>query len=313
MAKEIVIIMGYPASGKSTTVQSFVDQGYSRVNRDVLGGTIEEMASRADMILIRDNKSVVLDNLYPTIKSRASLIAIAKKHKIPIRCHVMETSLEDAQLNACLRMIKKHGTIPNPQDFKDFNDPNTFPPAVIYKYRKEFQAPTTKEGFDQVIKVPFVRTWGPEYVNKAIICDYDGTLRLCKDGAKFPTKPEQIKILPNRVETLWKYERQGYVILGASNQSGVAKGDFTSGECNDCFTETNRLLGGVVKDYLFCPHRVPPITCYCRKPAPGIGAYFIETYKLNPSQCIMVGDMGSDKTFAARCGFQYVDANDFFK
>ena len=25
----------------------------------------------------------------------------------------------------------------------------------------------------------------------------------------------------------------------------------------------------------------------------------------------MVGDMGSDKTFAARCGFQYVDANEF--
>jgi histidinol phosphatase-like enzyme len=58
---------------------------------------------------------------------------------------------------------------------------------------------------------------------------------------------------------------------------------------------------------------VPPITCYCRKPAPGMGAYFIEKYKLNPAKCIMVGDMGSDKTFAARCGFQYADASEFFK
>ena len=40
---------------------------------------------------------------------------------------------------------------------------------------------------------------------------------------------------------------------------------------------------------------------------------FIEKYKLLPSKCIMVGDMGGDKSFAARCGFQYVDANDFFK
>jgi HAD superfamily hydrolase (TIGR01662 family) len=313
MSKEIVIIMGFPASGKSTTVQQFVDQGYNRLNRDKIGGSIEEIASKTDMLLLRDPKPVVVDNLYPTIKSRASLIAVAKKHKIPIRCYVMSTTLEDAQMNACLRMMKKHGVIPNPEDFKTFKDPNTFPPAVIYKYRKEFQPPTTSEGFDQVIKVPFVRVWGPEYVNKAVICDYDGTLRLCNDGAKFPVTPNQIKVLPNRLETLRRYRDDGYSIFGASNQSGVAKGDLTAEEAHVCFQHTNRLLGDLVTKYLFCPHSVPPINCYCRKPTPGMGAYFIETYKLLPSKCIMVGDMGSDKSFAARCGFQYVDANDFFK
>ena len=312
MNKEIVIIMGFPASGKSTTVQQFVDRGYNRLNRDTTGGTIEEIASKTDSLLLRDPKPVVIDNLYPSAKSRASLIAVAKKHKIPIRCYVMETTLEDAQLNACLRMIRKYGSIP--EDFKTIkNDPNTFPPAVIYKYRKEFQQPTVKEGLSQVIMVPFVRTWGPEYKNKAVICDYDGTLRLCNDGAKFPVTPAQIKVLPNRLETLRRYHKDGYSIFGASNQSGVAKGDFTLEEANICFQHTNRLLGDLVTKYLFCPHRVPPITCYCRKPAPGMGAYFIEKYKLLPSKCIMVGDMGGDKSFAARCGFKYVDANDFFK
>ena len=304
--------MGFPASGKSTTVQQFVDRGYNRLNRDTTGGTIEEIASKTDSLLLRDPKPVVIDNLYPSAKSRASLIAVAKKHKIPIRCYVMETTLEDAQLNACLRMIRKYGSIP--EDFKTIkNDPNTFPPAVIYKYRKEFQQPTVKEGLSQVIMVPFVRTWGPEYKNKAVICDYDGTLRLCNDGAKFPVTPAQIKVLPNRLETLRRYHKDGYSIFGASNQSGVAKGDFTLEEANICFQHTNRLLGDLVTKYLFCPHRVPPITCYCRKPAPGMGAYFIEKYKLLPSKCIMVGDMGGDKSFAARCGFKYVDANDFFK
>ena len=304
--------MGFPASGKSTTVQQFVDRGYNRLNRDTTGGTIEEIASKTDSLLLRDPKPVVIDNLYPSAKSRASLIAVAKKHKIPIRCYVMETTLEDAQLNACLRMIRKYGSIP--EDFKTIkNDPNTFPPAVIYKYRKEFQQPTVKEGLSQVLMVPFVRTWGPEYKNKAVICDYDGTLRLCNDGAKFPVTPAQIKVLPNRLETLRRYHKDGYSIFGASNQSGVAKGDFTLEEANICFQHTNRLLGDLVTKYLFCPHRVPPITCYCRKPAPGMGAYFIEKYKLLPSKCIMVGDMGGDKSFAARCGFKYVDANDFFK
>lgn len=302
--------MGYPASGKSTIVNQFF--GYTRLNRDSVGGSMDELTRLAEKTLL-DTDQLVLDNLYPSVASRAPIIALAKRHKIPIRCHMMGTTLEDAQLNACIRMLRKHNFIPNPEDFKMFKDPNTFPPAVIYKYRKEFQQPTTKEGFEQVIVVPFVRAWGPEYKNKAIICDYDGTLRLCNDGAKFPTKPSQIKILPNRLEVLHRYLTQGYKIFGASNQSGVAKGDFTLSEAHACFLATNKMLGDIVDDFQFCPHRVPPITCYCRKPAPGMGAYFIEKYKLLPSKCIMVGDMGSDKTFAARCGFQYVDANEFFK
>jgi HAD superfamily hydrolase (TIGR01662 family) len=305
--------MGYNAAGKSTLVKSYTDQGYIRANRDLLGGSLEECATKAGNILRNFNKPVVLDNTYPSVKSRASIIRAAQVAKVPIRCVHLTTSLEDAQLNACLRMMKKIGTIPNPEDFKGYSkDPNVFPPAAIYRYRKQFEKPTLAEGFSQIINEAFIRVWEPEYVNKAIICDYDGTLRICNDGSKFPTKPGQIKILPNRTETLKKYQRDGYVLLGASNQSGVAKGDFTFTEADHCFEETNRLIG-VDIDYLFCQHRVPPITCYCRKPAPGMGAYFIEKYKLLPSKCIMVGDMGGDKSFAARCGFQYVDAEVFFK
>ena len=62
----------------------------------------------------------------------------------------------------------------------------------------------------------------------------------------------------------------------------------------------------------FCEHRAGPPQCYCRKPMPGLGAWFIEKYKLNPPQCIMVGDLKSDLTFAMRCGFTYVHPDVFF-
>lgn len=312
MNKEIVIVMGYPASGKSTTVQQFVDRGYTRLNRDSVGGSMDQLNRLAEKTLL-DTDQLVLDNLYPSVESRKVIIALAKRHKIPIRCYMMETTLEDAQLNACLRMMKKHGVVPDLKQMASFCDPNTFPVAVIYKYRKEFQPPSIKEGFDQVIKVPFVRTWGKEYVNKAIICDYDGTLRLCRDGSKFPSDPKNVKVLPNRAEVLKAWKAKGYHILGASNQSGIDKGQLTKAQAEACFQETNRQLGDIIENFLFCPHRVPPISCYCRKPNPGMGAYFIETFKLNPSQCIMVGDIGSDKSSAARCGFQYADASEFFK
>lgn len=304
--------MGYPASGKTTTVQQFVDQGYTRLNRDSVGGNMDQLNRLAEKTLL-DTNQLVLDNLYPSVESRKAIIALAKRHKLPIRCYCMDTTLEDAQLNACLRMIRKTGLLLTEQEqYEGRNDPNIFPPVVIYKYRKEFQKPTLAEGFDQVIHVPFTRVWGQEYVNKALIVDYDGTLRLSTGKQKFPTKPSEIKIMPKRTEVLKAYKAKGYRLLGVSNQSGVAKKQLTIGECRICFEATNKMLG-VDIEFSFCPHRVPPISCYCRKPNPGLGAWYIETLKLNPADCIMVGDMGSDKTFAARCGFQFVDANEFFK
>ena len=44
----------------------------------------------------------------------------------------------------------------------------------------------------------------------------------------------------------------------------------------------------------------------------GLGVHFIHKYKLDPSKCIMVGDMTSDRTFAKRLGFQFEWAKDFF-
>jgi len=311
---EIVIVMGFPASGKSTTVDQFVKQGYTRFNRDAAGGTMEGLHNAVDQYLQKCNDNVVLDNLYPSVESRKAIIAIAKKHKATIRCAMMGTSMEDSMLNACLRMMQKHGCIPDPKDFGRVADPNTFPVAVIYKYRKEFQQPTTKEGFGSVQVVPFVRTWGPDYINKAILVDYDGTLRLSTGKQKFPILKGDIKMMPGRKEVLQRYKDQGYLILGVSNQSGVAKGQITFAECKQRFVDTNEMLGkGIVDEFSFCPHKVPPISCYCRKPNVGISAFYIYQHKLRPSECIMVGDMGSDKTFAHRSGFKFVHADEFFK
>jgi len=118
--------------------------------------------------------------------------------------------------------------------------------------------------------------------------------------------------MPGRTAIIKDFQKKGYKILGASNQSGIGKGSVKQEQVVACFEETNRQLG-VKIEYSFCPHRIPPVSCYCRKPHPGMGAVFIETHKLNPADCIMVGDMTTDETFAKRCGFQYVDVNQFFK
>jgi HAD superfamily hydrolase (TIGR01662 family) len=311
MNKEIVVVLGYNGSGKSTIAKDFVSQGYQRINRDELDCSLEQLIPHVLKALLNSNGKVVLDNTYATIDSRKSLLALAKKELIPVRCVWLTTSLEDAQLNACLRMMERYGKILSPEEMKKSGDPNAFPPAALYAYRKAFQEPTAEEGFSSIVKKEFKRTWAAEYTNKALILDFDDTLRRSIGPKDWPEDPSHVEVLPGRTKKIQEYKKKGYKILGASNQSAIAKG-LAQEKAVACFEHTNKLLG-VEIEYMFCPHKIPPVVCYCRKPHAGMGAHFIFKYKLNPSECLMVGDQTSDETFAERCGFQYQTAEEFFK
>jgi HAD superfamily hydrolase (TIGR01662 family) len=306
---KVVIVMGFNASGKSTIVQEFVDLDFTRINRDEMGGTLEDQAEHARATLYSGN-NVVLDNTYPTVESRKSIIAAAKLIKASIDCVWLTTSFEDAQFNACLRMIGKYGKLIQPEGFKKTKDPNCFPPAALFNYRKIFEKPTVAEGFSSIEKREFVRKWPDNYTNKALLLDYDGTLRESVGEKNWPERISDVKILPGRKEVLQKYVDEGFKLFGVSNQSAIAKG-LDEQIVIDCFKKTNELLGHDI-EFMYCPHNIPPLKCYCRKPSVGIPAYFITKYKLNPKDCIFVGDMTTDKTCAARCGFQYQDAGKFF-
>jgi HAD superfamily hydrolase (TIGR01662 family) len=308
----IILVMSYPAGGKTTLTENYTKDGYHRVNRDELGGKLDNLPLIVADLHKKGTNKFVLDNTYADIESRKSIIECANKLKLPIKCVWLDTSIEDSQYNACQRMIRKVGRLMDPEDFKTCKDPNLFPPVALFSYRKRFQKPTLSEGFASLEVVKFIRKKDPKYCNKALILDFDDTLRQTDNPLGYPTKPSEVKILPGRKEKIAEYVKKGYILLGASNQSGIAKKKLTAQDAVDCFEETNHLLGHEI-DYFFCRHSIPPIVCYCRKPSTGIGVYFIEKYKLDASQCIFVGDQTSDKTFSSRCGFQYFDQAEFFK
>jgi len=308
MAK-VVLVIGYNASGKSTLVKEFVDAGYKRINRDEMGGTLESQAEYARVSLDHGD-DVVLDNTYPTIESRKSIIAVAKSFNASVTCVWLTTSFEDAQFNACLRMVGKYGKLIEPEGFKKIKDPNCFPPAALFNYRKIFEKPALTEGFDSIDKRQFVRVWPVDYTNKALLLDYDGTLRVSVGEKEWPEKTSDVKVLPGRTERLQKYVDEGYLLLGISNQSAIAKG-LDEQKVIDCFKKTNELLGHEI-EFMFCPHNIPPVKCFCRKPHTGISAYFINKYKLNPADCILVGDQTTDQTCSTRAGMKFSWAKDFF-
>lgn len=313
--KNVTIIMGYPAAGKTVISKSFEEVGYYRLNRDDIGGTLDNLVNHLDRLYNEEGISkFVMDNTYAKSIQRKTIINWAKSNKFEVDCKWINLDIGDALYNASKRMIDNYGKLLMPDEIKKSKDSSIYPPVVIYKIKKNFEVPTTQEGFNNIRMIKFKRNLDKlVYNNKAIILDYDGTLRKTISGEKYPKKPNDIEILPSkRKEVLKRYQDEGYFLLGASNQSFVAKKELTIDQTVECFERTNELLG-IDIDYTFCPHQAYPYTCYCRKPLPGLGVAFIEKYKLDPSQSIMVGDQKSDSTFAERCGFKFINSDKFFE
>ena len=311
----VIMICGNPGSGKTRFSRDYRLSGYKYLSRDKEGGRTFDLLPKFENLL-KDCKDVVLDNTFMTAEKRKPFIELAHKYDASIKCEYIDTPIEECQINTLHRMYKKYDKIfYTEEDIKNHNeaseDPNIFPIHVLFHFSKNFEKPQKDEGFDSFEIVKFQRDlMGDEFCNKALIFDYDGTLRETISGNKYPMSPDDIKISQKNeewIKDMIENNNDSY-LFGVSNQSGVEKKKMTFDKAKQCFEKTNELLNIDIK-YHFCPHTYNPIHCYCRKPQCGIGVYLINKYKLDPSQCIFVGDMSSDKTFAKRLGFNYIDAS----
>jgi len=314
--QKAIMTVGFPASGKSSAVKEIMKKHtYAYLSRDKEGGRTLDLLPKLEASL-KNGNSVVLDCTFMQADKRKPFIEMCKKHDVPISCLWMSTSVEDCQINALQRMMERYGKVfYDKEDLKEVKkDPNMFPISVFFKMKKEFEKPTKDEGFENVEKRVFRREPREGFTNKAIFLDYDGTLRETVGGnGKYPTKPTEIKVRKGAGEVLRAYKKLGYYLIGVSNQSGIAKGELTEKGAELCFEVTNATLA-ICNDVevSYCPHKVPPVSCYCRKPQSGMAIPYIYKYKLNVSECIMVGDQTTDKTFAKRLGMQFMYPDSFF-
>ena len=326
MTPEIVITVGLPGSGKSTLVKDLVAQGYFRVNRDEIGGTLTSPQAPIYQYLWRAYtqggvRRFVIDNTYLIPEHRAVLLQVAKELGLPVRVLWLKTTLEQAQVFAARRQIQKLGRLLRPHEYKEAGktDPGMFPPGVQYKFAKDGVPPTLAEGFVSIEEIEVETVWGPDYTNKAIILDLDGTVRTTDTGIPWPRKPEEVKLIPGRAAILKEWQEAGYLILGATNQSGIDRSPkdpkyVSEADVVACIQRTNDLLAlNTPIDVLYSTDRGGPPQSFYRKPMPGMGVALIEKYKLCPSCCTFVGDMTTDKTFAERCGFQFQWDHHFFR
>lgn len=142
--QEMIIMVGSPASGKSTFTQTHFEN-YVRINQDTLK-TKKKCLELTDKQL-ELGKSVVIDNTNPNRETRKLYIDIAKKYNVPIRCFWLNVPIE------IIRHLNKVRTIMGAQYIPDI---------AINIFFKKFEEPLPVEGFDLVVSVDFT----VNYVNK---------------------------------------------------------------------------------------------------------------------------------------------------
>ncbi len=87
---------------------------------------------------------------------------------------------------------------------------------------------------------------------KILLVDCDGTIRQPKSGAKFIDKPTDQEPIPGAVEAIDHYHSEGWLIIGVTNQAGVAAKHKSLKDCVQEQQYTLRLFPQLEAIY-FCP------------------------------------------------------------
>jgi histidinol-phosphate phosphatase family protein len=110
--------------------------------------------------------------------------------------------------------------------------------------------------------------------------------------------------MPGAREAVGRLRAAGVATAVVSNQSGVARGLVRAEQVAAVNRRVEELVGPV-GPWFVCPHG-PEDGCGCRKPAPGLVKAAAAELGVDPADCVVVGDIGSDMEAAQAAGARAV-------
>jgi histidinol-phosphate phosphatase family protein len=127
--------------------------------------------------------------------------------------------------------------------------------------------------------------------------DRDGTLIV---DVPYNADPARVVPMPTARMALDRLRDAGIATAVVSNQSGVALGHLNVADVRAVNDHLESLLGPL-GPILMCEH-APDAGCRCRKPAPGLIETAARALGVEPRDCVVIGDIGSDIEAARAAG-----------
>ena len=130
---------------------------------------------------------------------------------------------------------------------------------------------------------------------EAIFFDRDGVLN---EEVGYLWKVEEFIWVAGARDAIKFCNERGILTIVVTNQSGIARGLYTSKDVKNLHAFMQRSLaevGAHIDGFYFCPHH-PDFSgeCACRKPKPGMILQACKDFKINPAQAILFGDSKRD-------------------
>jgi bifunctional polynucleotide phosphatase/kinase len=134
---EMVIMVGYPASGKSS-ISRILNQTYlyEIINQDTLKTKLKCLKYATE--LLKNKKSIVVDNTNVNRETRKDWIDLANEHNYTVRLILLLVTKEVAEHNNIYRYLTTDKYIS----------------SIVYnKYKSKYEEPSCDEGIKEIIKV----------------------------------------------------------------------------------------------------------------------------------------------------------------
>jgi predicted kinase len=135
---EVVILIGLPASGKSTFFRERFAATHDHVSRDLMRHVARPHARQQQLVAasLSAGRPVVVDNTNPSRSGRAAIVGLARQYGVPAIAYYFESAASDA----LRRNRNREGR-------------ERVPDVAIFTVRKRLEPPDASEGFERIYLV----------------------------------------------------------------------------------------------------------------------------------------------------------------
>ncbi|MHC5111990.1 MAG: D-glycero-alpha-D-manno-heptose-1,7-bisphosphate 7-phosphatase [Planctomycetota bacterium] len=148
----------------------------------------------------------------------------------------------------------------------------------------------------------------------AIFLDRDGTIMT---DTGYVRSPDEVRLLPGSAHAIRRLSEAGFLVVLASNQSGIARGLFGEEELEHVHEQLEKLLadhGATLDGAYYCPYLDGPKATVkeyrrdseLRKPKPGMLLQAARELNVDLKKSWMIGDKPSDVEAGQRAGCKTV-------